>query len=101
MIDPQSNIGINNPLNTPRSLSVPTGGGCTGNPRNKVPSAAAEHSTNTVLAILQVSLRPGFSLMDWVRLTKSGRDLSGVGGPLVGGRPREVTRRELAQHKTR
>jgi len=79
----KSNIGINNPLNTPRSLSVPTGGGCTGNPRNKV------------------SLRPGFSLMDWVRLTKSGRDLSGVGGPLVGGRPREVTRRELAQHKTR
>ena len=49
-----------------------------GNPRNKV------------------SLRPGFSLMDWIRLTKSGKDLSGVGGKLI-----RVTPEELKRHKTR
>ena len=78
----RSNIGINNPdkagsgsglFPLPSSQQV-VGGSATGNPRNKV------------------ALAPGCSLMDWVRLTKSGKDLSGVGGPLVKGKPREVTR---------
>jgi len=79
------------------SLSVPTPGGLfplanspqlqsgssTGNPRNKV------------------GLQKGFSLMDWIRLTKSGKDLTGVGGPRVNGKLREVTRAELRKHRTR
>ena len=48
-----------------------------------------------------MALGRGFSLMDWVRLTKSGKDLSGVGGPMVRGRPREVTRQELRKHRKR
>ena len=55
-------------------------GSATGNPRNKT------------------ALRPGFSLMDWVRLTKTpGKDLSGRGG----GRYLEVTASELAKHSKR
>ena len=50
----------------------------TGNPRNKV------------------SLRPGFSLMDWIRLSNSGEDLAGVGGKTL-----EVTKKELARHNKR
>lgn len=49
-----------------------------GNPRNKV------------------ALRPGYSLMDWIRLTKSGQDLTGVGGKLL-----QVTPSELAKHNKR
>ena len=77
----RSNIGINNPDKAgpgkglfPLANSQQVAGSATGNPRNKV------------------ALAPGFSLMDWVRLTKSGKDLSGVGGPMVKGKPREVTR---------
>ena len=47
----------------------------TGNPRNKV------------------ALAPGRSLMDWIRLTNSGADLTGVGG-----RRRDVNKEELARH---
>lgn len=50
----------------------------TGNPRNKT------------------ALKPGRSLMDWIRLTNSGADLSGVGN-----RPRDVTPEELAEHNKR
>ena len=79
----RSNIGINNPDKAgsgsgsglfPLPSSPQVVGSATGNPRNKV------------------ALAPGCSLMDWVRLTKSGKDLSGVGGPMVKGKPREVTR---------
>jgi len=49
----------------------------------------------------KVALGKGFSLMDWIRLTKSGKDLSGVGGPRVNGKIREVTRKELRQHRKR
>ena len=49
-----------------------------GNPRNKV------------------ALRPGYSLMDWIKLTKSGKDLAGTGGKLL-----QVTPAELARHKYR
>lgn len=48
----------------------------TGNPRNKV------------------SLKPGRSLMDWIRLTNSSADLTGTGG----GGHRDVTVQELARH---
>ncbi len=34
--------------------------------------------------------------MDWIRLTKSGKDLSGTGGKIL-----EVTRKELSRHRTR
>jgi hypothetical protein len=46
-----------------------------GNPRNKV------------------ALKPGHSLMDWVRLGNSGVDLTGVGGVL-----QDVTPEQLAAH---
>ncbi|NXE04969.1 NB5R4 reductase, partial [Lophotis ruficrista] len=41
----------------------------------------------------QVPLKPGRSLMDWIRLTKSGKDLTGLKGKLI-----EVTEDELAKH---
>lgn len=44
----------------------------------------------------KVSLKPGHSLLDWIRLTKSGRDLTGLRGRLI-----EVTEEELKKHNTR
>ncbi|XP_029451359.1 cytochrome b5 reductase 4 isoform X2 [Rhinatrema bivittatum] len=41
----------------------------------------------------KIPLKPGRSLMDWIRLTKSGKDLTGLRGRLV-----EVTEEELARH---
>lgn len=93
----KSSIGVNNPLNKgglnklspgglfplPSSPQVVGGGSATGNPRNKV------------------ALGKGFSMMDWIRLTKSGKDLTGVGGYRVGGKVREVTRGELSKHRKR
>ncbi|XP_059052754.1 cytochrome b5 reductase 4 isoform X2 [Achroia grisella] len=52
-------------------------GSATGNPRNKC------------------ALQPGHSLMDWIRLGNSGKDLTGVGG-----RVRPVSLAELATHNT-
>ena len=43
----------------------------------------------------KVTLTPGHSLMDWIRLGKSGKDLTGVGG-----RKGVVTEEELAKHNT-
>lgn len=48
-----------------------------GNPRNKV------------------ALKPGHSLMDWIRLGNSGEDLAGTGGAIL-----QVTKEQLAQHST-
>uniref|UniRef100_A0A1Q3FWM9 Putative cytochrome b5 reductase 4 n=1 Tax=Culex tarsalis TaxID=7177 RepID=A0A1Q3FWM9_CULTA len=50
-------------------------GSATGNPRNKT------------------ALKPGHSLMDWIRLGNSGVDLAGTGG-----RVRPVSHTELAEH---
>lgn len=50
-------------------------GSATGNPRNKV------------------ALKPGHSLMDWVRLGTSGEDLTGTHGMI-----RPITLQELALH---
>ncbi|XP_054269559.1 cytochrome b5 reductase 4-like [Macrosteles quadrilineatus] len=52
-----------------------TSGSATGNPRNKV------------------ALKPGHSLMDWIRLGNSGKDLTGTGGAYL-----SVTKAQLAQH---
>lgn len=41
-----------------------------------------------------MALQPGHSLMDWIRLGNSGKDLTSVGGHL-----RDVTEDELAEHK--
>ena len=49
-----------------------------GNPRNKV------------------ALKQGRSLMDWIRLTNSGVDLTGTGGKL-----RDVSLEELSRHNKR
>lgn len=49
-----------------------------GNPRNKV------------------ALKPGHSLMDWIRLGNSGKDLTGVGGAFL-----NVSKAELEQHNKR
>jgi hypothetical protein len=50
----------------------------TGNPRNKT------------------ALKTGFSLMEWIRLTKSGKDLAGTVGRML-----QVTSKELAKHNLR
>ncbi|XP_060937686.1 cytochrome b5 reductase 4 [Limanda limanda] len=44
----------------------------------------------------KVALKPGHSLMDWVRFAKSGKDLTGLRGRLI-----EVTQEELKKHNTR
>jgi len=43
----------------------------------------------------KVPLRPGHSLMDWIRLTRSGADLRGTGPKML-----EVSEEELAKHNT-
>ncbi|KAH3737329.1 hypothetical protein DPMN_043912 [Dreissena polymorpha] len=43
----------------------------------------------------KVQLTPGHSLMDWIRLSNSGKDLNGVGG-----RKLEVSTEELQKHNT-
>lgn len=44
----------------------------------------------------KTALQPGRSLMDWIRLTNSGEDLTGLHGQL-----RSVTPAELAKHNTK
>lgn len=43
----------------------------------------------------KVSLKPGRSLMDWIRLGNSGKDLQGFGGKY-----RKVSSEELAKHNS-
>lgn len=57
---------------------IQTSGSATGNPRNKC------------------ALKPGHSLMDWIRLGNSGVDLSGTKGRII-----PVTPEELAKHNRR
>ena len=42
-----------------------------------------------------MTLEKGFSMMDWIRLTKSGKDLTGVGGCRVNGKIREASAEKL------
>ncbi|KAM6936465.1 cytochrome b5 reductase 4 [Lycodopsis pacificus] len=44
----------------------------------------------------KVDLKPGHSLMDWIRFSKSGKDLTGLRGRLI-----EVTQEEMQKHNTR
>ncbi|XP_067841044.1 cytochrome b5 reductase 4 isoform X2 [Heptranchias perlo] len=50
-------------------------------------------SASTAAGRKKVQLKPGRSLMDWIRLTKSGKDMSGLRGRFI-----EVTAEELAKH---
>lgn len=47
-------------------------------------------------ASVQVALKPGHSLMDWIRFSKSGKDLTGLRGRLI-----EVSQEELRKHNKR
>ncbi|XP_045774537.1 cytochrome b5 reductase 4 isoform X2 [Maniola jurtina] len=60
-----------------------------GRQRHRPPDNAAGNPRN------KCALQPGHSLMDWIRLGNSGKDLTGVGG-----RIRPVTPAELATHNT-
>jgi len=94
----KSNIGVNNPLNKGLSagpLPPPTG-------LFPMPgSAQIAGGSATGSGRKKVTLEKGFSMMDWIRLTKSGKDLTGVGGCRVNGKVREVTRSELKKHRKR
>ncbi|KAM4771047.1 cytochrome b5 reductase 4 [Rhinophrynus dorsalis] len=59
------------------------------------PSFPAPRSQQRVATVgrSKVPLKPGRSLMDWIRVTKSGKDLTGLKGRLI-----EVTEEELAKH---
>lgn len=80
---PRVGIEVNNaatsPIKTPltqfKQANKQSTGSATGNPRNKT------------------ALKPGHSLMDWIRLGNSGADLAGTGG-----RVRPVQHSELASH---
>ena len=50
-------------------------------------------ATPTAANYKKTPLRPGHSLMDWIRLTKSGADLRGVGPGL-----KQISEEELAKH---
>ncbi|XP_077567976.1 cytochrome b5 reductase 4 isoform X2 [Stigmatopora nigra] len=45
---------------------------------------------------IKVALKPGHSLMDWIRFSKSGKDLTGLRGRLI-----EVSNEELQKHNSR
>uniref|UniRef100_A0A4W5RL49 Cytochrome b5 reductase 4 n=1 Tax=Hucho hucho TaxID=62062 RepID=A0A4W5RL49_9TELE len=63
-----------------------------------VPSQSfpAASSQQRVAPAGQSALKPGHSLMDWIRVAKSGRDLTGLRGRLI-----DVTEEELQKHNTR
>ncbi|XP_035792602.1 cytochrome b5 reductase 4-like isoform X2 [Anopheles albimanus] len=63
------------PIKQPVLVAKQSTGSATGNPRNKT------------------ALKPGHSLMDWIRLGNSGADLTGTGG-----RTQPVSHAELAKH---
>ncbi|XP_017128828.1 cytochrome b5 reductase 4 [Drosophila elegans] len=79
----RSTGGLQLPVTAPQKLnascngsaSSSASGSATGNPRNKC------------------ALKPGYSLMSWIRLCNSGADLSGTGGRVV-----PVSKTELALH---
>lgn len=45
----------------------------------------------------KVQLKPGYALTNWVDRTKSGEDMTGLGGP---SEARVITKEELARHNT-
>ncbi|XP_013414778.1 cytochrome b5 reductase 4 [Lingula anatina] len=64
-------------------------------PQFPAPFSAQRAGVSGAAGRHKVALKPGRSLMDWVRLTKSGKDLTGTGG-----RSFDVTTEELAKHNT-
>uniref|UniRef100_A0A8C9T453 Cytochrome b5 reductase 4 n=1 Tax=Scleropages formosus TaxID=113540 RepID=A0A8C9T453_SCLFO len=64
-------------------------------PSQAFPAAASQQRVSPA-GRNKVALKPGRSLMDWIRVTKSGRDLTGLKGRLI-----EVTEEELRKHNTR
>ena len=94
----KSNIGVNNPLNKGLSAGpLPPATGLFPMPGSaQIAGGSAIGSGRK-----KVTLEKGFSMMDWIRLTKSGKDLTGVGGCRVNGKVREVTRSELKKHRKR
>ncbi|KTG31317.1 hypothetical protein cypCar_00027612 [Cyprinus carpio] len=65
-------------------------------PSQSFPTWLPSKSPPAVSPLNKVALKPGHSLLDWIRLTKSGRDLTGLRGRLI-----EVTEEELKKHNTR
>ncbi|CAH2249281.1 cytochrome b5 reductase 4 isoform X2 [Pelobates cultripes] len=61
-------------------------------PSTSFPAPSSQQRVAT-LGRSKVPLKPGRSLMDWIRLTKSGKDLTGLRGRLI-----EVTEEELSRH---
>lgn len=62
-------------------------------PSQSFPAPISQQRVSSSVGRSKVPLKPGRSLMDWIRLTKSGADLTGVKGKLI-----EVTEEELANH---
>eukprot|EP00062_Callorhinchus_milii_P022192 gi/632979712/ref/XP_007906622.1/ PREDICTED: cytochrome b5 reductase 4 [Callorhinchus milii] len=62
-------------------------------PTQAFPAAASQQRLSGGTDRNKVQLKPGRSLMDWIRLTKSGKDLTGLKGRLI-----EVPEEELAKH---
>ncbi|KAM6967520.1 cytochrome b5 reductase 4, partial [Aplochiton taeniatus] len=71
-------------------LNVPTQSFPAASSQQRVATGAGESGRT------KVALKPGRSLMDWIRFAKSGRDLTGLRGRLI-----DVTEEELQKHKTR
>eukprot|EP00798_Chlamydomonas_sp_ICE-L_P012584 gene12584-15808_t len=64
----------------------------------QVTSTSDANEVPTATAAMQIPFEKGFSQMDWLRLTNSKTDLSG----LKGKRPRkDISMEEVRQHKTR
>uniref|UniRef100_A0A8W8JET7 Flavohemoprotein b5/b5R n=1 Tax=Magallana gigas TaxID=29159 RepID=A0A8W8JET7_MAGGI len=57
------------------------------------PALNSQQRLSDAKARNKVELKPGRSLMDWIRLGRSGEDLTGVGGKVL-----EVDAEELAKH---
>uniref|UniRef100_UPI00398E8564 cytochrome b5 reductase 4 isoform X3 n=1 Tax=Pristiophorus japonicus TaxID=55135 RepID=UPI00398E8564 len=57
------------------------------------PAPASQQRVSAAAGRKKVQLKPGRSLMDWIRLTKSGKDMTGLRGRYI-----EVTEEELAKH---
>ncbi|CAM4533999.1 cytochrome b5 reductase 4 isoform X1 [Caretta caretta] len=62
-------------------------------PAQAFPASGSQQRAAAAGGRSKVPLKPGRSLMDWIRLTKSGKDLTGLKGRLI-----DVTEEELAKH---
>ncbi|XP_053317320.1 cytochrome b5 reductase 4 [Spea bombifrons] len=64
-------------------------------PSSSFPAPRSQQRVATV-GRSKVPLKPGRSLMDWIRVAKSGQDLTGLRGRLI-----EVSEEELSKHNTK